>query len=238
MWVYRTTDFVDTNGEGRVVLFDFTTGRGGENPRRVLQGFCGTLVTDDFSGYHALAEQGVTPGLRMAHARRKLFEAHKLTGSPIAGQAVMQMAKLYEIEREAKALDPQARLLMRHKQSRPAADALREWLIAQRLQLAKADATAKAIDYTLSNWRFDPMAAFQILAMPSGIAVVFALPSGRIHRFHHVPKPLRRGTSLRARSTTSSRLPNPSGCRAPSAAARAWWRCGSAPPARSCSRRA
>ena len=42
---------------------------------------------------------------------------------------------------------------MRHKLSRPAADALREWLIAQRLQLAKADATAKAIDYTLSNWR-------------------------------------------------------------------------------------
>jgi hypothetical protein len=39
------------------------------------------------------------------------------------------------------------------------------------------------------------MAALQILAIPSGIAVVCALPSGRIHRFHHVPKPLRRRTS-------------------------------------------
>ena len=30
MWVYRTTDFVAQ----RAVLFDFTLGRGGENPRR------------------------------------------------------------------------------------------------------------------------------------------------------------------------------------------------------------
>ena len=40
--------------------------------------------------------------------------------------------------------------------------------------------------------RGEPMAALQILAIPLGIAVVCALPSGRIHRFHHVPKPLRR----------------------------------------------
>ncbi len=40
------------------------------------------------------------------------------------------------------------------------------------------------------------MAALQILAMPLGIAVVCALPSGQIHRFHHVPKPPRRSTRL------------------------------------------
>ena len=79
MWVYRTTDFVAQ----RAVLFDFTLGRGGENPRRVLQDFSGTLVSDDFSGYHALAKQGVTPALCMAHARRKLFEVHKRGGSEI-----------------------------------------------------------------------------------------------------------------------------------------------------------
>ena len=73
MWVYRTTDYV----KQRAVLFDFTPGRGGENPRRVLQGWSGTLITDDFSGYHALQHQGVTPALCMAHARRKLFEVHK-----------------------------------------------------------------------------------------------------------------------------------------------------------------
>ena len=153
MWVYRTSDFVGNQGKGRAVLFDFTPGRGGEHPRRVLQGFCGKLVTDDFSGYHALAAQGVIPALCMAHARRKLFEAYKLNDSPIAGQAVALMARLYEIEREAKGLDPPARLLLRQQRSQPVADALHGWLSEQRLRLVKADATAKAIDYTLSNWR-------------------------------------------------------------------------------------
>jgi len=95
VWVYRTTNFVAQ----RAVLFDFTPGRGGENPRRVLQCFGGTLMSDDFSGYHALQAQGITLALCIAHARRKLFEAFQLNGSQIAGQAVALIAKLYEIER-------------------------------------------------------------------------------------------------------------------------------------------
>jgi len=153
MWVYRTTDYVGASGRGRAVLFDFTAGRGGEHPRRVLQSFCGTLVTDDFSGYHALAAQGVSLALCMAHARRKLFEAYQLNNSLIAGQAVALIAKLYEVEREAKGLDPPARQQLRQQRSKPLAEALHGWLTEQRLKLAKADATAKAIDYTLSNWR-------------------------------------------------------------------------------------
>lgn len=150
VWVYRTTNFVAQ----RAVLFDFAASRAGEHPRRVLQGFDGTLVTDDYSGYHALHAQGrVTSALCMAHARRKLFEAHQLNASQIAGQAVTLIAKLYEIEREARELDPEARRLLRQQRSRPVADALHAWLLAQRQTLANADATAKAIDYSLSNWR-------------------------------------------------------------------------------------
>jgi len=43
----------------------------------------------------------------------KLFEAHQFNGSPIAGQAVALIAKLYEIEREARELQPEARRLWR-----------------------------------------------------------------------------------------------------------------------------
>ena len=149
VWVYRTTNFVAQ----RAVLFDFTPSRAGEHPRRVLQGFSGTLVTDDYSGYFGLQAQGVTAALCWAHARRKLFEAHELNGSQIAGQAVTLIAKLYEIEREARELEPEARLLLRQQRAKPIADALHTWLTEQRQKLAKADATAKAIDYALSNWR-------------------------------------------------------------------------------------
>ena len=102
VWVYRTTDFVAQ----RAVLYDFAASRAGEHPRRVLHGFGGTLVTDDFPGYHALHTQGaVTAALCMAHARRKLFEAHELNGSQIAGQAVTLIAKLYEIDRKSTRLN-------------------------------------------------------------------------------------------------------------------------------------
>jgi len=148
VWVYRTTNFVAQ----RAVYYDFSTGRGGENARRVLQGFDGTLVSDDFSGYHALQSQGVTPSLCMAHARRKLFEANQFNGSEIAGQAVALIAKLYEVEREARELQPEARRLLRQRHAKPVAKALHAWLSEQRPKLAKADVTAKAIDYALSNW--------------------------------------------------------------------------------------
>ena len=148
VWVYRTTDFVAQ----RAVLFDFAASRAGEHPRRVLKHFGGTLVSDDFSGYHALHAQGVTAALCMAHARRKLFEAHELNGSQIAGHAVALIARLYEVEREARELQPEARQRLRQQRARPVADALHAWLGEQRQKLAKADATAKAIDYALSNW--------------------------------------------------------------------------------------
>ena len=148
MWVYRTTNFVTQ----RAVLYDFTLSRAGDNPRRVLGEFNGTLVTDDFSGYHALHRQGITAAFCMAHARRKLFEVFELNGSEIAGQAVALIAKLYEIEREVKDLGNEDRLLARQQRSKPVADALHTWLTTQRLLLVKADATARAIDYSLSNW--------------------------------------------------------------------------------------
>jgi transposase len=149
VWVYRTTNFVAQ----RAVLFDFTASRAGEHPRRVLQGFGGTLVADDYSGYFGLQAQGVTAALCWAHARRKLFEAHKFNASTIAGQAVTLIAKLYEIEREAREFEPEVRWLLRQERSRPIVDALHVWLIEQRQKLANADVTAKAIDYSLSNWR-------------------------------------------------------------------------------------
>lgn len=148
VWVYRTTNF-ETQ---RAVLYDFTLSRAGEHPRRILGEFSGTLVTDDFSGYHALHRQGVAAAFCMAHARRKLFEAFELNGSQIAGQAVALIAKLYDIERDVKQLKPEDRLQIRQLQSKPVADALHAWLTSQRELLARADATARAIDYSLSNW--------------------------------------------------------------------------------------
>ena len=148
VWVYRRTNFTAQ----RAVYYDFCKDRSGEHPRRVLHAFTGTLVSDDYAGYHALHRRGVVAAFCMAHARRKLFEAHALNGSEIAAQAVALIAKLYEIDRDARELDPDARKLLRQVRSKPIADALRAWLLSKRQTLAKADVTARAIDYSLSNW--------------------------------------------------------------------------------------
>lgn len=148
LWAYRTTNFIAQ----RAVLFDFCTSRAGEHPRRVLKGFDGTVLCDDFSGYNALFAQGITEAGCMAHCRRKLFEAHKLNGSRIAAQAVDLIAKLYVIEDEAKNMTPQARQQLRQQRAKPITEALHTWLVEQRQRLVKADATAKAIDHTLGRW--------------------------------------------------------------------------------------
>lgn len=150
MWVYRTTDFAHQ----RAVYFDFCASRGGEHPRRVLHSFSGTLVTDDYSGYNCIhARADIIEAGCMAHARRKLFEAFELNGSQIAGHALKLMAGLYEIERTIQMLDAQGRQQARQQRAKPIADELHAWLVGQRQRLANADATAKAIDYSLKRWR-------------------------------------------------------------------------------------
>ncbi len=153
VWVYRTTDFAAQRG----VWFDFCTSRAGEHPRHVLGSYSGTMVTDDYAAYKSIYAQGrIIEAGCMAHARRKLYEAHELNGSAIAGHAVTLIAKLYVIEREIKELgdaDVGTRLRIRQQRSRPIADELHEWLASQRQKLAASDATAKAIDYSLGRWR-------------------------------------------------------------------------------------
>ena len=150
MWVYRSTDYAAQ----RAVWFDFCRGRSSEHPRRVLEHYAGTLVSDDYAAYKSLYAGGaIIEAGCMAHARRKLFEAHELNSSEIAGHAVALIARLYLIEREVKDLDPAARQAVRQQRARPVVDELHAWLSSQRQRLAKADATAKAIDYSLGRWR-------------------------------------------------------------------------------------
>lgn len=133
--------------------FDFCRSRGGEHPRRVLQNWRGTLVTDDYAGYNTIhARADIVEAGCMAHARRKLFEAHELNGSAIAGHAVKLIAKLYEIEAEVKALGAEDRWRIRRQRAKPVVEQLHEWLLGQRTKLARADVTAKAIDYSLKRW--------------------------------------------------------------------------------------
>lgn len=148
-WVYRTSDLEPNK---RAVVFDFCTSRAGANARAMLKDFEGTVLVDDYAGYKALFTDKIKEAGCWAHVRRKFFEAHKHTQSPIAHEALQKIQALYAIEREAKELAPEERLGLRQERSAPMLKDFKAWLLEQRPQLANTQATAKAMDYTLRRW--------------------------------------------------------------------------------------
>jgi len=149
LWTYGTTQYDAL----QAVVYDFADSRAGEHARRFLDGWFGKLVCDDFSGYKALFERGVTEVGCLAHARRKFHELWVNHKSAVAEQALSFFGALYDIERIASELDADERQRLRQLKSRPIADTLHQWLILQRQKATDGTAIAKAIDYSLGRWR-------------------------------------------------------------------------------------
>lgn len=149
-WVIRSSDLETTE---RAVVYEFCNSRQGQHAATLLQGFQGSLVCDDYSGYKALfKQQPINEAGCWAHARRKFFEAHKLNQSEIAKEALHRIQQLYELERQGAQLTLQERHQFRQTQNALLLQEFKAWLSHQRQQLMNADVTAKAMDYTLKRW--------------------------------------------------------------------------------------
>src|SRR5690606_32706240 len=102
-----------------VILFDYTASRAQEVPLRLLEGYRGYLMTDDYAGYNAVAAQaGIERLACWAHARRKFVEAQKVQPKGKTGRADVALNlinKLYRIERELKDADDNQRLIGRQR---------------------------------------------------------------------------------------------------------------------------
>jgi hypothetical protein len=59
-----------------------------------------TLVCDNYGGYKASFQQGITEIGCAAHARRKLYALHANHSSEVAKQALPFFAALYDVERD------------------------------------------------------------------------------------------------------------------------------------------
>ncbi len=129
-----------------------TTSRAGEHARNFLQDWKDKLVCDDFGGYKASFELGVTEIGCMAHARRRFFELHATHKNTLAEQALRYMQVLYEIEGEIKELEPDIRRRIRQEKAVPVMDALHAWMVAQRDIVHSGSAIGKALDYSLKRW--------------------------------------------------------------------------------------
>ncbi|MEO8643699.1 IS66 family transposase [Pseudomonas sp.] len=140
----------------KVVLFDYTSSRAREVPLRLLESYRGYVMTDDYSGYNALALQpGVERLACMAHARRKFVEAQKVQPKGKTGRADIALTminKLYSLEREFKDGDDEQRLIGRQQKSVPILAQLKSWLEKTQPQVTPQSVLGKAVNYLANNW--------------------------------------------------------------------------------------
>lgn len=139
-----------------VILFDYTSSRAQEVPQRLLEGYRGYLMTDDYAGYNAIATQeGLERMGCWAHARRKFIDAQKAQPKGKTGRADMALSlinKLYGVERDCKDLDEASRLQARQLKSEPVLQQLKAWLDKTHTQITPQSALGKAVNYLASNW--------------------------------------------------------------------------------------
>jgi transposase len=147
----------------RIVLFDYDPSRGGAVPKRLLEGYCGILLTDGYEPYETVAEslKLVHAGC-WAHARRRFDDARKAqpaesaTGGH-ARVALEMIRELYLIERALwdrdQPITAEHRLRVRAELSAPIVAKFHAWLEALAPQVLPQSLLGKAVHYTLGQWR-------------------------------------------------------------------------------------
>jgi transposase len=152
LWVYARDDRPWGGPDPPAAVYFYSPDRRAERPATHLESFKGVLQVDGYAGFERLTSGGtVVLAACWAHARRKFYDVHQATGSPIAAEALARIAALYEIERHIAGQSADARKAARAK-ARPIIEALEIWLIQQLGRIPSGGALADAVRYTLARW--------------------------------------------------------------------------------------
>ena len=155
LWCYAV-DNRPWRGPGHpAAAYVYSEDRKGEHPATHLKGFRGVLQVDGYAGFGRLvADMGNVSQLAFcwAHARRKFYDIYAATQSPLAGEALRQIAALYEIEDEIRGQPAEVRRRVRQQRSRPLVEAMQAWLAETLGRISGRSALAQAIRYALNHW--------------------------------------------------------------------------------------
>jgi hypothetical protein len=88
----------------------------------------------------------------MAHARRPFHEIAQATNSPIAQNALVEIGKLYAIEREVKHLLPEERAACRQQRAGPITAEFKRWLDETYAKSPPKSAIGNALAYSINRW--------------------------------------------------------------------------------------
>lgn len=152
LWCYVRDDRPFGGKAPKAVLYCYSPDRKGEHPKAHLAGFRGILQADGYAGYAGLYQQGVTEAACMAHVRRKFFDIHAETKSPLSNEALQRIAALYAVEALVRGEPAEVRLRVRTQRSAPLFAELRKWLDTTLSRVSGRSEMAKAIRYALARW--------------------------------------------------------------------------------------
>jgi transposase len=153
LWTYVRDDRPFAGSAPPAVLYRYSPDRKGEHPRAHLRDFRGILQADGYAGFAGLyAAGGAVEAACLAHVRRKFWDVHETTKSPIAREALDRIAALYRIEDTIRGRPPDQRLRIRCEHTAPLMVELRHWMDATLPRIPGRSELAKAIRYTLSRW--------------------------------------------------------------------------------------
>jgi transposase len=140
------------------VLYRYSPDRKGEHPRAHLACFRGLLQADGYAGFDDLyaAKKGQPPAAVevacWAHVRRKFYDVHQATRSPMAEDVLKRIGRLFAVEDEARGLPADRRRLIRQEKAAPLIDELAAVLDAMLPKLSGKSDLAAAIRYARTLW--------------------------------------------------------------------------------------
>src|SRR5271170_3372123 len=115
LWIYVRDERPFAGERPPAALFRYSADRKGEHTRAHLKDFRGVIHADGYAGFNELfAGNRITEAGCWAHVRRKFFDVHAATASPIAKEALDRIGQLYDVEQTIKGLP-----LDRRRQERP-----------------------------------------------------------------------------------------------------------------------
>src|SRR4051794_25002265 len=156
LWGYAVDDRPWGGTTPPAVVYLYAEDRKGEHPAAHLVDFRGILQVDGYGGFKSLLESRPPGEIRLAfcwaHCRRRFYEIHQATGSPLAEEALRRIGELYEVEAEIRGRPAEERRVVRQERSKPVVDALHGWLTAQLGRVSGKSGLAEAIRYALRHW--------------------------------------------------------------------------------------
>ncbi len=172
LWVYARDESPWGSSTPPAAWYQFSPDRRGAHPKDHLGGFKGWMHADGYAGYEELyRSHGIKEVACMAHIRRKFVDVHRSQGSAIAEEAIMRIAQLYAIEKQARGSPPDQRAWIRREKAKPIFDDLQAWLDAQLLTISGKSPLAQAIRYALTRLRrLRPYLAHGILEIDNNTA--------------------------------------------------------------------